>query len=206
MICAIVPAAGKSRRMGAKKQLLPWGATTVIGHIVDQLLLSGAVENVYVVVGRDAKRLVEDLARRPVHVVINPAEQAEMLSSVRCALRALPPECQAVVLAPGDQPAITAELVDQLVRAFRAAGKGILVPRHGGKRGHPIVFSASYRNEIMGHFDDAGLRGLLHAHADDVFELDVPTSDVLQDIDYPEDYVREIERRRTEHGKPPGSC
>ena len=40
MICAIVPAAGRSSRMGTQKLLLEFAGTTVIGHIVDQLLAS----------------------------------------------------------------------------------------------------------------------------------------------------------------------
>ncbi|MCH8218358.1 MAG: NTP transferase domain-containing protein, partial [Planctomycetes bacterium] len=38
MISAVVLAAGQSRRMGTQKLLLPWGPSSVIGHIVDQLL------------------------------------------------------------------------------------------------------------------------------------------------------------------------
>ncbi|NOY98656.1 MAG: NTP transferase domain-containing protein, partial [Chloroflexi bacterium] len=33
-ITAIVLAAGQSRRMGQPKMLLPWGRTTVLGHVV----------------------------------------------------------------------------------------------------------------------------------------------------------------------------
>ena len=38
MIGAIVLAAGRSRRMGTQKLLLPFAGQTVIGHVVDQLL------------------------------------------------------------------------------------------------------------------------------------------------------------------------
>ena len=54
------------------------------------------------------------------------------------------------------------------------------------------MFSTAYRSEILTSYDDVGLRGLLHAHPDDVFELEVPNSSVLCDMDYPEDYHREI--------------
>jgi hypothetical protein len=37
-----------------------------------------------------------------------------------------------------------------------------------------------------------GLRGLLHANQDDVFELIVSTDAVLSDMDCPEDYRREL--------------
>ncbi len=53
MIVAVVPAAGQSRRMGTPKPLLPFGGTTVIGHVVDALL-GGSVDEVRVVVGHEA--------------------------------------------------------------------------------------------------------------------------------------------------------
>lgn len=56
MIAAIVPAAGQSRRMGVPKQLLPFAGTTVLGHIVDQLLESN-VDEVYVVTGHAADEI-----------------------------------------------------------------------------------------------------------------------------------------------------
>ena len=61
-----------------------------------------------------------------------------------------------------------------------------------GKRGHPILLSTRYRDEIMTSFDDSGLRGLLQSHPDDIFELSVPTPAVLSDIDRPEDYRRAL--------------
>jgi molybdenum cofactor cytidylyltransferase len=108
MIRAILPAAGQSRRMGVQKHLLPFGASTVIEHIVDELLRAG-VDEIHVVVGHQADRIAAALSGRPVQIVSNPDfEKTEMLSSVRCGLQALPSDCAAILVAPGDQPAITA--------------------------------------------------------------------------------------------------
>jgi molybdenum cofactor cytidylyltransferase len=206
MICAIVPAAGQSRRMGTAKQLLPWGSTTLLGHVVDQLCRS-TVDQVYVVVGHEAKRIADALAGQPVRIVTNPDRDGDMLSSVRCALAELPPQCEAVLLALGDQPAITTELVDALIRAFASegstAGKGIVVPTYDAKRGHPLLFSARYREEILHQYDDLGLRGLLQAHADDVYELSVSNPAVLADIDNPADYAREVARITSRENRAP---
>ncbi len=92
----------------------------------------------------------------------------------------------------GDQPSITTELIDQMLQSFAATEKSVLVPLYKGKRGHPILFSSLYRNEILTQYGDVGLRGLLHSHSDDIFELTVSTAGVLCDMDYPEDYRREL--------------
>ncbi len=192
MICAIVLAAGESRRMGSHKLLLPFGSTTIIAHIVDQLLRS-AVSKVLVVVGHDEQRVADQLSGSSVEIVTNPNYKAGMLSSVRCGLQALPQECEAVLVALGDQPAVTSELVDEMARSFSATDKGILVPVYRGRRGHPLLFSGHYRDEILTHYDDVGLRGLMRTHPDDILDMDVSTPAVLSDMDYPEDYRRELE-------------
>jgi molybdenum cofactor cytidylyltransferase len=197
MIAAIVPAAGLSRRMGTQKLLLPFGDTTIIGHVVDELLRSH-VDEVFVVVGHQAEQIETALSGRSVSVVLNPDYPQGMLSSVRCGLRALPAECEAILVALGDQPAITAELVNAVVETFRTGNHRIVVPVHQGRRGHPLLFSADYRQEILTQYDDQGLRGLLRAHHDQVFELPVSTPAVLSDIDYPEDYDRERGRAKSE--------
>ncbi|MHC4206621.1 MAG: nucleotidyltransferase family protein [Planctomycetota bacterium] len=191
MICAVVLAAGLSRRMGTQKLLLPFGGKTVIVHIVDQLLAS-TVDEVHVVVGHQAERINAELSRRAVSIVKNPNYKSGMLSSVRCGLQNLPEKCRAVMVALGDQPSVTTELIDQMLQSFAATEKSILVPLYKGKRGHPILFSTLYRDEILTQYGDVGLRGLLHSHPNDIFEPAVPTSSVLYDMDYPDDYRREL--------------
>jgi molybdenum cofactor cytidylyltransferase len=189
MIYAIVLAAGRSRRMGTQKLLLPFGESTVIGHIVDQIIAS-PIASLRVVTGTDGGRVTEALAGRGLTFVANPNPDGEMLSSVRCGLLALPEECEAVLVALGDQPAITPALISNMIRAFEASGRGIVVPAHGGKRGHPLLFSRRYAQEVLTHYDEIGLRGLLLAHPGDVLELDVNSAGVLMDLDFPEDYRR----------------
>ncbi len=194
MICAIVLAAGQSKRMGVQKVLLPFGGKTVISHIVAQLIAS-SVNDVYVVVGCQSKRVSEELSGRPVSIVDNPDYKSGMLSSVRCGLGAIPRQCGTVLVALGDQPSITTKLIDQMLQSFTSTEKQILVPLYNNKRGHPILFSTTYCDEILTQYDDIGLRGLLYAHKEDIFELPVDTSGVLSDMDYPEDYRRELRRK-----------
>ena len=191
MICAVVLAAGLSRRMGVQKLLLPFGGKTVIAHIVDQLLAS-TVDEVHVVMGHQAERISAELSGRVFSIVNNPNYKSGMLSSVRCGLQNLPEKCRAVMVALGDQPSITTGLIDQMLQSFATTEKSILVPLYKGKRGHPILFSMLYRDDILTQYDDIGLRGLLHSHPNDIHELAVSNSSVLCDMDYPEDYQREL--------------
>jgi len=191
MICSIVLAAGMSRRMGVQKLLLPFGGKTVIRRIVAEIAGS-IVDEISVVVGHDAGRIRGELSGCDVSIAVNPDYEEGMLSSVRCGILALPEHCDGVLVALGDQPGITSGLVDETVRAFAATEKGILVPLYEGKRGHPLAFSRGYCDEVLKCYDDVGLRGLVQSHCDDVFELNVSIAAVVSDMDYPEDYRREI--------------
>jgi molybdenum cofactor cytidylyltransferase len=191
MICAIVLAAGRSRRMGRQKLLLPYGGRTVIGHVVDQVR-GGPVDRTLIVAGADHDGVAAALAGREVSLVRNPDPEAEMLSSVRCGLRAVPRDCEAVLVALGDQPSLTSELVRVLIEAYRDSRRLIVVPVHGGRRGHPLLFSMRFAQEIQSRYDDVGLRGLLAEHSDDLLEVEAESEAVLMDVDTPEDYRRAL--------------
>ncbi len=187
MIAAIVLAAGRSRRMGAQKLLLPLGGVPMIARVVDAVL-AGTVDDVVVVIGPGGERIAAALAGRPVRFIANPNPDGEMLGSVRCGLRALPPKCEAALVVLGDQPGLTAGLIATLVGAFRSSGRGIVVPTHCGRRGHPLLIAARYRDEVLGRHDGVGLRGLLNAHPEDLLEVELPR--LIEDIDEPSDYAR----------------
>jgi molybdenum cofactor cytidylyltransferase len=203
MLCAIIPAAGQSKRMGAKKPLLPYAGRPLIDHIIAQL--QPIVDQIHVVsndpeIAATVTRIT-GVPPVPIHVK-NPDPQADMLSSIRCALRALPTHCTEILVAPADHPAITTALVTQLLQAFNNQTHTIIVPTHAGRRGHPLLFAAQYRDEILTNFDGQGLRALLQAHPNQVLELEVSDPAITEDIDHPEDYRRALERLIAPPSKP----
>jgi molybdenum cofactor cytidylyltransferase len=191
MIYAIILAAGRSRRMGAQKLLLPLARKPVITRIVDELQKSPLLK-LLVVVGRDGERIKAALRGRSVSFLTNPDAAGDMLSSIRCGLRAMPARCSAALIVLGDQPNVTARLVAKLVAARARSGSGIIVPTHRGHRGHPVLLAARFRDELMGNYNGVGLQGLLNAHLDEVFSVEIHDGTMLRDMDKPEDYQREL--------------
>ena len=177
--------------MGTQKLLLPLHGRTVIAQVVDAILAAG-IGQVFVVVGQDGAQIAEALTGRAVRFVTNADPGGDMLSSVRCGWRALPAECEAVLVALGDQPTVGAPVIQQLLAAFTGSASGIAVPVHGERRGHPLLIAARYGKEILTQHDGVGLRGLLQAHPEDLREISVPTASVLTDLDTPDDYRRAL--------------
>ena len=79
MICALVLAAGESRRMGTPKLLLPFGGKTIIEHIVDNINQSKA-DKILLVLGSHREEILSKMADRPVLIVVNHRYKEGMLS------------------------------------------------------------------------------------------------------------------------------
>jgi molybdenum cofactor cytidylyltransferase len=193
-LAAVVLAAGESRRMGQPKQLLPFGERTILERVVDTLLTAGVGE-IVVVLGHVAERVRTVLGDRPVTAVVNELYRQGMLSSVKCGVRAIAAGYDAALFALGDQPHIEGAVVSEVMRAYRAGNAGIVIPRYGDKKGHPIIINLQkYREAIVNLPEDGGLNALMQMHADDVRLIDVATEDIIRDIDVPDDYTRELAR------------
>lgn len=192
-ICAIVLAAGESKRMKAPKMLLPYRDKTIIEKVIEKIIVSG-IEKIMVVLGSDKdniRKMIEDM---PVTNCYNDNYKEGMLSSVKCGFSKLDVECGAVLVFLGDQPGIQTDVIKILIKAYRNSDKGIVIPVYNNKRGHPLIIDIKYKAEIA-HLDKtATLRDLVHNHADDVLEIEVNTQSILRDIDTHEDYLNELKQ------------
>src|SRR5215467_1490454 len=192
MISGILLAAGESSRMqGAFKPLLKWGKRTVIGECVHQMRNSQLAE-IFVVLGHREMEIRQTLSGSGVQYAINEDYRRGMLSSVKAGLASLSPNEDAALIALVDQPMITGEIIDTLIAAFIAGEKGVALPTYQGKRGHPVIISSKYFEEIMQLDEDSaeGLRRFVDGRRGDTLEVPVTTPAVIEDIDLPEDYER----------------
>ncbi|MDF1561363.1 MAG: nucleotidyltransferase family protein [Bacteroidales bacterium] len=187
-IWAIVLAAGESKRMGSPKMLLPWMGMTIIEQVVENVLASD-VSGAVLVLGAGSCGIKNITSRYNVVHCYNEQYQSGMLSSVRCGFAALPDDCTAVVVMPGDQPMIEAGEINRVLAARMESGKGIVVPVYRGRRGHPLLIDSRYREEVMSLPENEGLRVLAARNPGDLFEAETDDPSVLRDIDTQEDYL-----------------
>jgi molybdenum cofactor cytidylyltransferase len=191
-VFAIVPAAGRSRRMGRLKQLLDVGGQSMLDAML-QPLIAADVTSVALVTHEgvaDRLRIPDD---PKVHVAWNDDAQSEMIDSIRIGLRVFREhedvrDTDGFMVCPADHPGITTADFDRCVDAFRAAPDQIIIATRDGKRGHPIVFPAGFARFVESAACDQGLNALPRQHTSRVAHVECKSAGVSRDIDTPEDY------------------
>ena len=189
---AVIPAAGRSVRMGRPKLLLPWGKSTVIEHVLS-VWRASRVGRIVVVVHPDDGELAEVCRAAGAEVVVPDGPPPQMRDSARRGLayvqRRYTPESRDVwLLAPADMPRLSSAVIDQLLAAHRPQSPEILLPAIEGRRGHPVLFPWHLVDAVETLPAEDGVNALLARHP--VRQISCSEASILDDLDTPEDYRR----------------
>ncbi len=172
----IVPAAGRSERMGKWKPVLPFGGSTIIESVVAAALR--ACSRVLLVTGYRGAEIADLFQGEPrVTLVENQDWPLGMFSTIRRGMARVSTARFFVTL--GDMPWITEQVYAALLRHVDA---DVVFPVHDGVRGHPVLFHERVRAAVAAA-DPA--RGSMREIAGSfrVFEMAWPDDSVLRDID-----------------------
>ena len=186
---AVILAAGRSRRMGRPKLLLPWGATTVLGHLLEQWRALGA-RQVAVVCAPDDEPLHEELDLLKVprdERIVNPTPERGMFSSIQCAARwrRWQPALTHWAIVLGDQPHLRPDTLQAVLDFSAAHPASLCQPAQGGRRRHPVVLPKAIFLQLA-NSGATDLKDFSRAFATDSCELGDPGLPL--DIDRPDDY------------------
>jgi molybdenum cofactor cytidylyltransferase len=193
-IAAVLLAAGASSRMGTPKALLRFEGRTFLERL--GAVFAARCTPVVAVVGDHADVIAEALGQSGgVALVRNPDPTRGQLSSLQCGLRALPPGLGGVCFHPVDAPALRAETVARLIDALHSAPSAteLVIPRHQGRRGHPVLLRASLIGDFLALPPEESARRLIHERVARTLYVGVDDAGVLGDIDTPEEYRRFVE-------------
>jgi CTP:molybdopterin cytidylyltransferase MocA len=193
MTAGIILAAGRSSRMGRAKALLPSLDGRTFVHRLARAFREGGLSDT-IVIGRpedEALRAEVATIGGAVRFVANPGADAGQLSSLLAGLReADAPGVRAVVVAPVDAPLITAGTVATLLAVFDSTRAPIVRAVHGGRHGHPVLFSRAVFDELRRADPAIGARAVLRTHERAIINVEVDDPGVVGDVDTPEDYAR----------------
>lgn len=191
---AVIPAAGRSRRLGRQKLLLEFGGETLIQRLIRQLQTQ-AIDATYVLVRADDAPLIEEMKRLPVEVETTTTDTLDMRESVQRLLDAINrrQEFRSVdgrLLIPADHPIVMPSVLDALWSAWKESPNSIVVPRIQGRRGHPTIFPFAVLSMLREVPEGLGVNQLLRDPRNSVRDVDVSDPSILWDLDTPEDLER----------------
>lgn len=187
-VAAVILAAGTSSRMGRPKQLLRYQGASLVRRAAEVAVASRAQQAI-VVTGAARVQVEAELGGLAVMLVHNPEYAEGMSASLRSGLRAVRPDVDAVVVMLADQPLVDAAVVDALIDRYEQSGARIVRPRYGGVPGNPVLWDATFFEELMAQEGDQGGRSLLQVHVDQIAWLDLPDASLQTDVDTPEAYA-----------------
>jgi len=177
VIVPVILAAGASTRMGRAKAALDFGGRTALDLVLDAcaglgepIVVLGASTGVQVARGR---------------VVVNPDWARGQTSSLKAGLRASSGD---FLLFPVDFALVTADDV----RAIASASGRIVIPSRDMRRGHPVRFDASLRDEFLALDDNSPARAVVQKHEREIVHVTAVSPYVLMDIDTPEEYAEAL--------------
>jgi len=157
--------------MGEDKALLRWGERSFLEHLMAALKAAGA-EPLRVVLGANAEDVQRRVELGTGEVVVNREWERGMLSSLVAGLDSLPHEMvEAAIVCLVDHPCVSSLLIQTLINKYHETGKPIVQPTYRGRRGHPVLFSASLFDELRAAPAEVGARHVVYQHAAEVLEV-----------------------------------
>jgi molybdenum cofactor cytidylyltransferase len=186
-IGGIVLAAGRSRRLGRPKQLLPFGGARLLEAVVAGLR-GAPLDDLVVVLNPGLPELADELAQAGIRAVLTTPAAPACSVSIRTGLGALGAPLEAVLLLLGDQPGVGAPQVRAVTDGWRRSGKAAAVGLYRGARGHPFLLSGPALAALETIEEEKAVWRLLGEHPGWVHE--VPLDQPLpRDVDDWDDYT-----------------
>ncbi len=183
MIAGLLLAAGSSARFGADKLVAPLRGVPLVRRSAEPL--AAAVDVLHVVVRGAASEVGAALHGLAARLVENPDAAEGMASSIRHGVASLPPVCECVIIALGDQPFVPPDVIAALVARWRGGGAVAVAPGYRDGRGNPVLFGRALFGELLALTGDAGARTLLQSLGDRLAIVEVE-GDAPADVDTPE--------------------
>jgi CTP:molybdopterin cytidylyltransferase MocA len=196
LIVPIVLAAGSAGELSLPKALALFGRRTAVEIALTNCRgRSQEMGRPILVLGERAEEIQRSLPPRVLRrmdCIVNRRWREGQLTSVLAALRHIPPTA-AFMLYPVDLPLLTRDIIERLVSCYRqcAARPCIVMPCFRMRYGHPVIFSADLRGEIVAA---STARDVAYRDPRRIYTVNVRTSAIWTDFSTPAEYARCLRR------------
>ena len=185
---ALLLSGGESTRFGGfPKALLEVDARPVVRRLADACL-ERDFDPVVVVVGAHHGPIAHAVRDVPVRVVLAEQWRDGRTASMQAGLGAIP-EDRDLLFWPVDHPFVDERTVDRLLAARDSDPLAVwFLPEYQQRGGHPVLWRASLRRDLLALRPDAPIRSLLPEFGPQVRRLRVDDPGVVANVDTPEEF------------------
>jgi CTP:molybdopterin cytidylyltransferase MocA len=192
----VILAAGESSRFGSIKQLKHFNGRTLLQHVIDEAVNSGAAP-VVVVTGANADEVSSSITGSNVNIVFNNHWKQGMASGIVTGIQqinTLNRGLEKIIITVCDQPFVNAALLKQLDKIQQESGKHIVACAYADTIGTPVLFTRKYFEQLLGLKGDTGAKLIIKDHSEDVATVDFPQGAI--DIDTQKDYENLLDEQK----------
>ncbi len=174
-VCSgILLAAGNSSRMGDHNKLLAQiDGKPVIRHSAENALASGLSE-VIVVTGPMASEVEDALAGLSVSFRHNSSYADGISSSIKCGVKSVSDQSNAVMILLGDMPFVSPDHINQLLQNRQPAQNQLIgISTAGGKRGNPVLWDRAFFDDLLALRGDIGGKPVIQNNSSVVYTVEI---------------------------------
>ena len=188
-IAIVLLAAGSSSRMGQPKQLLPWKDKTLLGHAIEKATSTGL--EVFVLLGANKVEIEGQVDFSKAVPLIHSHWKDGIGSTIAFAISEIVnrfSSINAIVIALADQPFVSTEHYEELVKEYKINREVIIATTKGDYLGVPALFPQIFFSQLKSLENDEGAKKIINQNRGQVRAI--PTEVDLFDIDtIPEYYI-----------------
>jgi CTP:molybdopterin cytidylyltransferase MocA len=170
--------------MGTPKALLRLRGETFLECLVRKVQDAGCAP-VIVVLGHDAALIRSSILRADVQFALNSNYSRGMLSSLQAGLECVPESVSHILFTLVDHPDPAPGTLSLLVGAPEAP---VVIPRHLGRKGHPVRIARSVSKELLALPTNATAKDVLNRHLGATLFFDIDDPGIVDDVDDPAAY------------------
>ena len=176
---SILLAAGEGSRFGDVKQLTKINDVPMVVHCYEQL--AGAnVGFIHVCLGAYFDQIAPQLPQSSSIIQVENWSYG-MSESIKCGIESLEDDTSHVLIALGDQVAVTTTHLVQLVEYAKRHSHNIVAAKYADTYGVPVIFPRKYFVELTQLPSGKGAKSLIRQHNRQVLGVDMP--EAVVDID-----------------------
>ncbi len=194
-ICAIVLAAGASRRMGDDDKLFKLiDGEPLLRRSVMQITKAD-INSCLVVVRKITDAHKAALEGLNVQLIEAPEASLGMSASMRAGVLAAGPNTKAFLICLADMPDITDSHINKIMAAHDPDhDRNIIRPKTpAGKYGHPVLFDGKFYEDMASIDGDVGAKSVIQSASDEVYDL-VLDEAIITDLDTPQAWSEWLKR------------